>query len=147
MIPGYLNDEVKITRVANSAVAAQTDVASSILDMTGFDGVMFIGILGDVTTGSVLELEVQQDDVNDTAGMAAITSSTFTAGASDADNKLLIQDVVRPTKRYVRGVLKRGTANAVVDGIVAIQYRARNRPTVHGSTVLSAGESTSPAEA
>lgn len=145
---GLLNDQVKITRVANAAAAAQTAVNSSIIDNAGFDGCMFIAALGDVASGSVLGLAAQQDDVNAAGGMATIgTALAFTAGASDADNKLMVLDVFRPDKQFLRAALTRTTADAVVDGIIAIQYTARNRPTVHGSTVLVAGEAVAPAEA
>ena len=36
---------VKVTVVAASAAAAQTEVVSSVLDMTDYDGVMFIAML------------------------------------------------------------------------------------------------------
>lgn len=148
MIPGYLSDEVKIDVVAAAAAAAQTDVASDILDMEGFDSVMFLALMGDVTSGSVLELAVQQNSVNSTSGMAEINSSgVFTAGAADADSKLLKADTKRVKEQFVRAVLSRGTQNAVVGGIIAIRYNARNIPTTDGATVIAAGTAVSPAEA
>lgn len=147
MILGHLNKAVNITRVGNSAVAATSDVETDILDMQGFDSVMFVAALGDVTSGSVLELEVQQNSANSSSGMAEIaTTGQNTAGASDFDKKLLIGDVVRPKGRYVRAVLKRGTQNAVVDGIFAIQYGARDLPITQGSTVADIAEAISPTE-
>lgn len=129
---------VKITRVAASAVAAQTAVESSILDMSGFAGVMFIALTGDVTAGSVLGLKAQQNDTNSGTGMADLLgAATFTAGASDADSKALALDVHAPRERYVRAVLTRTTANAVVDGIIAIQYKATHMPTAQDVSVIA----------
>jgi hypothetical protein len=137
----------KITRVAASAVAAQTDVASSILDMSGFDGVMFIALTGDVTATSALALKCEQNTANSTSGMAELTSSAaFTAGASDADSMALVLDVYKPRERYVRAVLERGTANAVVDGIIAIQYGAHNAPTTQDASVIASALLNDPAE-
>lgn len=144
----HLFKDTKITRVANSAVAAQTAVSSSILDMAGYDGVVFVAALGDVTTSCVLTLKAEQDDVNAAGGMASLTgNATFTAGASDADNKLLIVDVIRPTKQYVRATLTRTAANAVVDGIFAIQYRSSSRPVTADSSVLASATIVDAAEA
>jgi hypothetical protein len=139
---------VKITRVAASAVAAQTDVAGSILDMSGFGGVMFVALLGDVTTGSTLALKAEQNTANSTSGMAKLDgSASFTAGASDADSKVLVLDVHAPRERYVRAILERGTANAVVDGIVAIQYKSWAMPTEQDAGVIASTLLNDPDEA
>lgn len=129
---------IKITRVAAAAAAAQTDVEGSILDMAGFAGVMFIAMTGDVTATSALALKAEQNTANSTAGMAELTgSASFTAAASDADSKVLVLDVHAPRERYVRAVLERGTANAVVDGIIAVQYKATHMPTAQDASVIA----------
>jgi hypothetical protein len=139
---------VKITRVAASAVAAQTVVNGSILDMAGFSGVMFVALLGDVTTTSVLALKAEQNDANSTSGMAELVgSAAFTAGASDADSKALVLGVHKPRERYVRAVLERGTANAVVDAIIAIQYMPWSAPTAQDASVIASALTADPDEA
>lgn len=144
----HLLKDTKITRVANSAVAAQSEVDSSILDMAGYDGVIFIAALGDVTANCVLTLKVEQNTANSTSGMAALTgNATFTAGATDADNKMLVVDVIRPKERYVRAALTRTAANAVVDGIFAIQYKASTKPVTADSSVLASATIVDAAEA
>lgn len=144
----HLLKDTKITRVANSAVAAQTAVNSSILDMAGYDGVVFVAALGDVTDTCVLTLKVEQDELNGAGGMAALTgNATFTANATSADNGLLVVDVIRPAKRYVRAALTRTTANAVVDGIFAIQYKASTKPVTADSSVLASATIVDAAEA
>lgn len=66
-----------------------------------------------------------------------VATAAFTAGASDADNKVLVVDVFDPALRYVFASLTRTTANAVVDGIIAIQYTAGLRPTTQDASVLA----------
>ncbi|HLP66762.1 MAG TPA: hypothetical protein VK181_04510 [Rhizobium sp.] len=142
-----LTKNTKITRIAASAIAAQTDVASSILDMSGFDGVTFIALTGDVTDTSALALKCEENDANSAVGMAELVGSAgFTAGVSTADNKAIVLDVYKPRKRYVRAVLERGLANAVVDGIIAIQYGARNVPTSHDASVIASALLNDPSE-
>lgn len=137
----------KITRVAAAAAAAQTDVVGSILDMAGFTGVMFIAFTGDVTDTSALALKAEQNNLNQAGGMAELVgSAAFTAGATNADNKVLVLDVYAPRERYIRPVLERGVANAVVDGIVAIQYIARTSPTQQDASVIAAALISDPNE-
>lgn len=143
-----LTKNVKITRVSAAAAAAQTAVNGSILDMQGFDGVLFLVLTGDVSDTSVLTLKAEQNSVNSGSGMAALSgSATFTAGASTADSKALVLDVFKPSKRYVRAALTRATANAAIDGIVAIQYGAQNKPSAHDASVIASAFLNDPAEA
>jgi hypothetical protein len=74
-------------------------------------------------------------------------SASFTAGASTADSKVLALDVFKPRERYLRAVLERGTANAVVDGIIALQYCAKDKPTTQDATVIASTLINDPDEA
>lgn len=135
-----LSKDIKITVVAAAATAATTAVTSDVLDMSGYDGVMFVALLGDVTSGSVLTLTAKANTANSTSSPSPITqkaSSAFTAGASDADSKAIVVDVAQPTLRYVFAELTRTTQNAVVGGIIAIQYGASNKPTSHDASVIA----------
>jgi len=135
-----LSKDVKITVVAAAATAAQTAVTSDVLDMSGYDGVMFIALTGDVTATSVLTLTAKANSANSTSSPTPVTqkaTDAFTAGAADADSKALVVDVYRPTLRYVFAELTRTTANAVVGGIIAIQYSAANKPTTQAASVIA----------
>jgi len=147
MINNLLNN-VKITRVLGAVADGQAASASDILDMQGFNGVVFIAKVADVTAGSVLTLEAQQNTINSAAGMATLAGSvTYTAGATDADDDLLVLDVAQPRERYIRAVFTSATQNAVKDGVIAIQYGAEAAPVVQGSTVLDSDTLVNPAEA
>ncbi len=131
---------VKVAYVAGAAAAAQTEVLSSVLDMSGYDGVMFIALLGDVTATSVLTLTAKGNTASSTSSPTPVTqtaTAAFTAGASDADSTALVVDVYDPAMRYAFASLTRTTANAVVNGIVAIQYTAEYRPTTQDATVIA----------
>jgi len=121
--------DCKITRVENSAVAGTSTLTTDILNMQGFDSVMFLALLGDVTDTSVLAFKAFGNDTNDTVSPTEYSGSAgLTAGASNADNKMLVLDIQKPRDQYVYATLARGTANAVVDGILAIQYNSAERP-------------------
>jgi hypothetical protein len=139
--------DCKITRVLNSVTAGTSAQNTSVLDMSGWDGVLFVALLGDVTSGSVLTLTAYENTANSTSSPTptAVTggaTSAVTAGASDADNLALIVDVNRPSKQYVYAALTRTTQNAVIDGVVAIQYKGRTAPVTQGATVLASALST-----
>ncbi len=130
---------VKVTVVEAAATAGQTELVSDILDMQGWDGVMFIALLGDVTDTSVLTLTVKGNSANDASTPTPVTqgAATFTAGATSADNKALIVDIGSPMLRYIFASLTRTTANAVVSGIIAIQYNAALKPTSQDASVIA----------
>ena len=137
-----LNEEISIERVMNAVAAGTSAQKASITDTAGYDGVMFALLLGDVTDTSVVTLKAAVDDVNNTAGMALLAGAgaTKTADATSADNKILVIDVPNPRERYVEAQVTRATANAVIDGMIAIKYKARSKPTTHGANVVSAFE-------
>jgi len=130
----------KLTVVEAAATAAQTELVTDVLDMQGYEGVVFIALTGDVTATSVLTLTVKGNSANSVSTPTPIAqkaSDAFTAGATDADSKVIMVDVYKPTLRYMFASLTRTTANAVVGGIIAIQYGAHNKPTSHDASVIA----------
>ena len=135
-----LSKNCKITVVSAAAAAAQTEIVSDVLDMAGFDGVMFIALTGDVSDTSVLTLTVKGNTANSTSSPSPVTqkaTSAFTAGAATADSKAIVVDVAKPTMRYMFASLTRTAANAVIGGIIAIQYSANDKPTTQDASVIA----------
>lgn len=134
-----LSKDIKITVVEPVAAAAQTELTSDVLDMQGWAGVMFVALMGDVTTGCVLTLTAKGNSANSTSSPTPVTqgSATFTAGDTDADSKALIVDVYEPQLRYMFASLTRTTANAAVGGIIAIQYQPDSKPTAQSASVIA----------
>jgi hypothetical protein len=129
----------KFDKTSVAAVAADTAITDGdILDLANFDSVCGIAILGEVTTTSVPTLKAYVGNVATlTDGAYATTTATHTALLNDADNTLLVLDVVKCGKRYVRFDMTRATANTVVDSIIAIRYNARVIPISQDSTEVS----------
>lgn len=128
----------RLAVVEAAAAAAQTELVSDTVEMKHNEGVVFLAILGDVTATSVLTLTLQTGDASDGSD-AEDTGiiATFTAGASDADSKILAVEGSGPTKKYCRAKLTRTTADAVVGGIVAIQTNPRGHvPITQHATVI-----------
>lgn len=141
-----LSKHVKITRVMNAVAAGTTDQNGTVLDMQGFDGVMFIAAFGTLTATQVTSIKAQQGTLSDGSDMADLAGSAVGPLADTDGNKCLVLDVYRPQERYVRCVVDRGTANAVIDGVDAIQYDTRYKPTTHDATVAFAEAHISPDE-
>lgn len=129
----------KIDKVLVATVAGTADTLNGdIVDLQGFDSVMLIAILGDVANTAVVTLKAYCGDAAALGdGAYKTTTATVTADATSADDKLLILDVLKPGKRYVRADLVRATANAVVDGIIAIRYNAKAKPTTQPADVVN----------
>lgn len=141
-----LSQNIKITRVVNGAAAGTTDFNGTTLDMESFEGVLFIAAFGALTATQVTQIKAQQGAQSDMSDAADLAGS-LVGPLADADgNKMLALDVYHPQKRYVRCIVDRGTANAVVDGVIAIQYGARKAPTSHDTSVKVAKLQVSPAE-
>ena len=66
---------------------------------------------------------------------AADLAGSAVSIANSDDNKLLVLDIHRPAERYVRAIVTRGTADATIDGVIAILYGPRVLPVTQDLTV------------
>jgi len=130
-----LSKNVKVTLVQAPLADGQTDPDSSAVDMQGFEGVMFVGIVGTVTGSGTASLKAAQSSDNSSFSDLSGVVATGSAGGSD---KFFVLDVYRPLDRYVRTTLTRAVANSIYGGTIAIQYGAHKRPTVHDAATLAA---------
>lgn len=139
---------VKITRIKadGAGSASATPTKCDIIDMAGFDSVMFIASMGNVLDTSAVSLKVAGATTNSTGAMALLAGSAGgTATATSYDDKLVILDVVKPTYQYLEAQIFHVTADAPFDGIFAIQYNAKDVPITQGSTVVASSTIYSPA--
>ncbi len=126
-----LTKVTKYTRVSNAVAAGTTDVESSSVDMKGFNAVSFLVALGAITTGAVTSAKLQGS--SDDSNFSDLEGTAVTI-ADDDDNQVFVLDLDRPRYRYIKCVLDRGTQNAVLDGIVAMQYDAQIEPVTQPAT-------------
>lgn len=131
---------IKVTRALNAVAAGTTSQNGATLDMSGWDGVLFICSIGTLTATQVTALKAQQgqaSNLSDAADLAGTAVGPFADGDS---NKVLALDIYRPQERYVRCVVTRGTANAVIDDVMAIQYRGHKSPVAQDTTYVAANK-------
>lgn len=132
-----------IDRVANAAAAAQTDIDTDRVDMQTVNGdeITFLLLLGDVDNTSALEIQIWEHTADVAAGTEITANDCqFTAGAATADNKVMAATVKRSkiSKRYVYAKILRGTANAAVDGVLAIVSELGSQPCTQPADVIKA---------
>lgn len=143
VINNLLNN-VEFVVVEASAAAGQSTLTTDTVDTAGWTGVVFVAALGDVTAASALDFAAEHSDESNANFAELAGALTHTADGTNADDKLLILDVVRAEKRYVRATLGRGDANAVVSGIYAIKYGPKETPVAQGETVLGSATLANP---
>jgi hypothetical protein len=119
--------------VLNAVAAGTTNQDTESVDMQSGESVTFIAKFGTLTASAVTGLKLQGSNNN--------SSWTDLAGTAQAiavadTGKAIAVEAVNPTFRYVRGVVTRGTANAVIDGVVAIKtFAPRVAVVTHDATL------------
>lgn len=129
----------KITLVKAAQAAATTTIDSDSVDMTGFEGVAFVGSVAAKATNNIATVG-QSSDNSTFAALAAGAAVSPTVNGNS-----FVIDVAKPVDRYVRVSIARGTSTATGD-VYAIQYGARKEPVTHGTTI-DGKLAVSPAEA
>jgi len=120
LMSNYLSTAVKLVRVLNATVAGTTAVNTSSVDLQNKDSCRFIVAFGALTATQVTSVKLQGSQDNSTwADLLDVDSGTVitTGNLADADsNKVVSIEVYKCKRRYVRAVISRATANAVIDG-------------------------------
>ncbi|MCC7365017.1 MAG: hypothetical protein IT303_11660 [Dehalococcoidia bacterium] len=146
MIHAALSDEIKITLAKAAQAAGTTDIESDVIDMSGYEGVLFLVTFGAITAGAVTSIKAQQGAASNLSD-AADLEGTGIAVADDDDGQTFVIDVYKPRERYVRAVVDRATQNAVVGEIYALLYGAKELPVTNTvANTLTLERHTSPAE-
>ena len=139
-------------REVNAPVSAGSSIDdnSDIIDMAGWDGVMFIVPITDSVATGVATLTVQQNTANSDSGMAAVSGGGGHADKGsndDLNDTLLIVDVYRPRERYVQAVLTSATANIAYGNTIAILYNKTGKlPVTAHASIQASAVVASPAE-
>jgi hypothetical protein len=129
-----LGRTVNFVRSINSTAAGTTAVNGAHVDMSGYDGVLFLLCVGALTATQVTGMKAQGGNAANDSDMADLAGTANAFAFADGDsNRMLALEIYRPTGfRYIRPVVTRGTANAALDAVVAVQYQGLR---------LSAGQS------
>lgn len=133
-------ENLKIDQVLGYFAAGTTKRTSDILDMSGYDGVVFVASLGTIIENGTVDVFVEQNAANSTSGMsrlATTTAHTVTAANAALAKSCIVVDVRKPAERYVQCNITPATQNAVILGVVAIRYKGKTLPVINSSLLKS----------
>lgn len=137
----------EVIRVMNAVAAGTTNQNSSGVKCDDCESVTYMALFGTLTASAVTGIKIQQSDDNGVADDWTDVEGSAVAIPQANSNDMLLAEHVRPQKLYSRCVVTRGTANAVIDGVIAIKHGLRKKPGVHDSaTVAGSLVLTAPAE-
>ena len=127
--------QITVNMAAVSAGTSDTQTGTEV-DMFGFDSVCFIAMIGTITSTGVATLTAKNSDTSSTYGSGTVDSltdpisgSVVSASLTTGDSgKVMVLDIHRPPRRYVRAQIARATANVVITGMVAILYNSHVAP-------------------
>lgn len=114
---------LKVDGTNYTGSAATTDLTSEAVDMQGFECAAFICGFGAITSTAVTSVKAQQCDTS--GGSYADLAGTSITVADDDDNQITQMVINQPRERFLKHVVDRGTANAVVDFLLCIQGGAK----------------------
>jgi len=118
--------------------------------MADYEGVMFVACLGTTIQNGTVDVYCEENSVNSTVGMARIpaatTALTITAGMAALTQSCILVDVYQPSKEFIQCNITPAAQNAVVLGVVAIQYTGKKKPSVQDASVIATNFFQSPSE-
>jgi len=136
---------INVIKVMDAVAAGTGDTQDTTeIDMAGYDGCVFIASVGTLTATAVTDFRLR--DATSSGGSYADIAGSKLSWADTADNTINVIDIYRPLERYLKGRITRATANAVINGVYAIQYRGQKLPVTLGATVTAHATLASPAD-
>ena len=122
-----LSKRTQLSVLTIATAAGTSTINSSSVDMSGANGVMFVGSFGTANAGNTVH--VQESDDNSTWANVAGTEAVQTT-----NNNLWVIDINRPLKRYARVVHTRGVSTTI-NPTTAQRYDPMKMSTALSSTV------------
>lgn len=128
----FLSDQIKIIKVQDHTGAGTTAINTDGVDLTGYEGVLFLTSFGTAAANNTIEAAHSTDN----STFADLTGTNVVPGASDED---VWVDVWNPPSRYARAEIARGTSSTC-ESIWAFLYGAKAIPVDNTTTGTIAGE-------
>lgn len=143
---GNLLDDVKVSSAVTPTAGASgsSNINGTVLDMSGYRGVVALVHFGAITAGAATSLKMQQDTVVGFGGGADLAGSGITV-IDTADDTIYAIDLANPLEQFVRLVILRATQASTVCALY-LQYRGRSRPAIAAAVLTATKKLISPAE-
>jgi len=122
MITKSLLKEARITEVISATTAGTSTIASSAVDMANYENVVFITSLGTAAADNGHKVNQSSDDGSADDYTDLLGSSLLCNGTG----KVVVSEVIRPTKRYVKCSVVRGTSTTI-NNCICIRWGAKTK--------------------
>ena len=130
-----LSNEVKLRKIKASQTSAGTEVVSDIVDMAGYEGVLFFATIATANAGNYMKAQqganAAMSDAADIAGSKVVAT---------ANGEVVFLDIYKPSERYLTANIIRAGANTATGDIYAIQYEGKVKPEINLVTDVIIGE-------
>ena len=140
---------VKIDQILGYFEAGTTAKTTEIIDMSGYDGALFIAEFGTILENGTINVQVLQDTASGGGTMTAVAGTaahTVTAANAALSLSALVVDIYKPLERYLEATLTPAVENAVILGVTVIRYKGKMGPDANGD-LLKGTQLVSPSEA
>lgn len=124
-----IGNRVEISLPGAPVAAASTNAVSSAVDLSGFDGCLWLATMGAATTGASIQAQLS---ASTTGGWHNATGAVATFNAA---NRVAAIDLIQPQQRYSRLVFASSAASDY-SGAVALRYGPVASPTTAGSAAI-----------
>ncbi len=127
---------VEVLKCSTSYAAGSTIEYSSIVDTVNYAGLAFMVSFGTITTAATNGIHAEMAATTATTDMVDVEDSGTTGGGDallTARGGLCFLDLGRPFKRYYRCAIDRGTANSVIEAVLAFKYNPMNAAVAHST--------------
>ena len=121
-------------RLLSGGVSAGVDGAfvttATEIDTLGFDSVAIIYSVGAIAAGGIITTRVKNSDTSGTYGAGTIDriGANLANNADTDDDKFIVHEVYRPTRRFLRPEYQRTVGNVTINGIFAVLFNAKDTP-------------------
>ena len=124
-----LVNEVKFDRIMDQQAGGVTEVNTSIIDTANYNGVNFCVILGNVVDNARIDVQCQGNNIESDIGMVNLNGAVASIESASGDaNKIIILDVYKPMKRFIRLRIARTVQNSQIQAVIATKYEPRLKP-------------------
>jgi len=116
-----LSDSVLVAQdIAPQSAAA--NVNGAVMDMSGWDGCMYVFNLGAMTSGATFDARVVSSANANMSGATNVSAGALVQVPVTQNVNIFILDIYRPTDRYLRSATQPAVAASLISSL-AIRYR------------------------
>jgi len=133
MIKSLLKD-AQFDRIKVSQAAGQATITSDAVDMSGYEGALFKITLGTIAAGGLCTCKLQQCATSG-GSYADLEGTSIVNTGDDAAEKIMLLELINPSKRYIKLVAVTSVANVGIDSIDVIKFGAKKVPVTQSGDV------------